>query len=447
MRRGRFAWRLIAALGVASALLTACTGDDAAPDSTEPTTEAVSGVPLYLVDGNLGQRSIERLPAGTMNGVQGSLPGAQPIEEFRTELEAQDSDLVGQAYSYAPETYDAVTLIALAAQAAHTDAGIKIADQLGSVSEGGQTCGSFEECDGLLRQGEDINYDGQSGSVDFDAYGDVKAATVGLFSYDDQNLVPSYNTADSSDQPPTFVEGNAQERTGEAPQLSTTTNTGADGKLVLGALVPTTGSLSTFGPAIDAAMSLAVDQINQAGGVLGRKLTVVSGDGGTEAAQASVDQQLTSGADAIVSATSSQVTLDVLDQVVGAGVLMMGSSQTSPELGMADDGGLYYRTAPSDQMQGQVLADRVSDGGGDNVAIIARDDAYGHGLADAVTQRLKNNGGEVVDTTFYDVGEHRFGKEVEAVASSGPNAIVVIGFDESGKIIKELLAAGVGPNS
>src|SRR4029078_536415 len=98
----------------------------------------------------------------------------------------------------------------------------------------------------------------------------------------------------------------------------------ADGRLVLGGLVPTTGSLSTFAPAIDAAMSLAVDKINQAGGVLGRKLTVVSGDGGADAAQSSVDQQLASGVDAIVSATSSEATLGVLDQVAGAGVLMMG---------------------------------------------------------------------------------------------------------------------------
>ncbi|MFL6179357.1 MAG: ABC transporter substrate-binding protein [Actinomycetes bacterium] len=259
--------------------------------------------------------------------------------------------------------------------------------------------------------------------------------------------MPSYNTAASPDLPPTFVEGNVQERSGGAPQLSTMTNSGADGKLVLGALLPTTGSLSTFAPAIDAAMSLAVDQINKAGGVLGRKVTVVSGDGGADAAQASVDQQLASGADAIVSATSSQTSLDLLDQVASAGVLMMGSSQTSPELTAADDAGLYYRTAPSDQLQGQVLADRVSDGGGDKVAIIARDDAYGHGLADSVTQRVKSNGGEVVDTTFYDVGEHRFGKEVQAVSASAPNAIVVVGFDESGKIIKELVAAGVGPNS
>ena len=66
----------------------------------------------------------------------------------------------GAAYSYAPETYDAVTLVALATQAARTDASPRIAAELREVSEGGTQCGSFEECDELLRQGEDIDYEG-----------------------------------------------------------------------------------------------------------------------------------------------------------------------------------------------------------------------------------------------------------------------------------------------
>jgi ABC-type branched-subunit amino acid transport system substrate-binding protein len=435
--------------------LTACTGGDAAPDSTEPTTgpttepttEAVSGTPLYLVDGNLGQRSIEKLPDGTMTGVQGSVPGAQLSEDFRSELDAQDAHLAAAAYSYAPETYDAVTVVALASQAARTDTGFRVAEQLGPVSEGGQSCGSFEECDTLLRQGQDINYDGVSGVVDFDAYGDIKTSTVGLFSYDDQNLVPGYNTADSPDLPPTFVEAGGREKADSGPTLSTTPNAGGDGRLVLGGLVPTTGSLSTFAPAIKAAMSLAVDQINDAGGVLGRKLTVVDGDGGADTMQASVDEQLTAGVDVVVNAASSESTLGVLNQVVAAGVLMVGSAQTAPELSDFADAGLYYRTAPSDQAQGQVLADRMSDDGRKRVAIIARDDAYGQGLAAAVTQRLKDNGGDVVDTAFYNVTQQGFAKQVRAVAASEPDAIVVIGFDETGKIIKELGAQGIGPNS
>jgi ABC-type branched-subunit amino acid transport system substrate-binding protein len=451
MTREYFPWRLVAVVGVTAALLTACTGDGNAPDSAsespDAVTETVSGTPLYLVDGNLGQRSIQKLPDGTMTGVQGSLPGAQLSEDFRRELEAQDPALSEIAYSYAPESYDAVTLVALAAQAAHTDAGVRVAEQLGPVSEGGQSCGSFEECDAMLRQGEDINYEGVSGSVDFDAWGDVTSATIGLFGYDDTNTVPSYNTAESPDLPPTFVEADARDTSRDGPELSTTTNIGADGRLVLGGLVPTTGSLSTFAQGIDAAMTLAVDKINAAGGVLGRKLTVVDGDGGTETAQSAVDQQLAAGVDAIVSAASSQVTRDVLDQVSSAGVLMVGSSQTSPELSDVNDGGLYYRTSPSDELQGQVLADRMFDAGAQQVAIIARDDAYGQGLALAVTRQLKDDGSQVVDTRFYDPAEHRFDKDVQKIAASGPDTVVVIGYDETSKIIKELVSQGLGPNS
>jgi branched-chain amino acid transport system substrate-binding protein len=181
--------------------------------------------------------------------------------------------------------------------------------------------------------------------------------------------------------------------------------------------------------------------------VLGRTVTTVDGDASDDAAQGSVDAQLQQGVDAIVSVASSEVTLDVLDQVVASGVLMVGSAQTSPDLTGADDGGLYFRTAPSDELQGQVLADRITEAGGDSVAMIVRDDSYGRGLADVVAQRLEDNGGEVVETAYYDVGGKRFSKQVKDVAAASPTAVVLISFDEAGKIIKEMIAQGIGPNS
>ena len=114
------AWRLCAitaATACTVTLLTACTGDSDAPDPTPSSGVEVTGTPLFLVDGNLGSTSIERLPPGTMTGVQGTLPGAELSEEFATALSAVDPEAAeGVAYSYAPETYDAVTLVALATQ-------------------------------------------------------------------------------------------------------------------------------------------------------------------------------------------------------------------------------------------------------------------------------------------------------------------------------------------
>jgi ABC-type branched-subunit amino acid transport system substrate-binding protein len=404
-------------------------------------------MPLYLVDGNLGSRSVERLPPGTMAGVQGTLPGATVSEEFRSELDAADPGLTGVPYSYAPESYDAITLVALATQAAHTDGAPEIAAQMQAVSEGGQSCASFQECNDLLKQGEDVDYDGVSGAVDLNDWGEPTSGTVGLFTYDDLNQVPGYDTEPSEDHAPQYVDAKSADPAGEAPALAQSVDSSIDGQLVLGTLVPDTGSLATFASPINAAQELAVKQINDAGGVLGRKVMTVPGDAGDDVAQGSVDAQLQQGVDAIVSAASSDVTLNVLDQVVAAGVLMVGSAQTAPDLTNAEDGGLYFRTTPSDALQGQVLADRITDAGADSVALIVRDDPYGNGLADAVAQRLKDDGAQVVETAYYDVGQRRFSKQVKAVASSQPDAVALISFDEAGKIIKEMVAQGIGPNS
>ena len=443
------AWRRYAAtVATTCAVMTlaACTGDGDSPEPT-PSGATMTGTPLYLVDGNLGAESIERLPPGTMSGVQGSLPGAEPSEEFAAALSGVDPRVTDAPYSYAPETYDAVTLVALATQAARTDESPQIAAELRNVSEGGEECRSFEACNDLLRQSEDLNYEGYSGAVDFTGVGDLKSATIGLFSYDEENLVPGYTTAASEDYAPTFVESDVPEPSGVAPEISTTVDSSIDSKLVLGALLPATDSLKSFTSPIEAAVELAVTDINEAGGVLGREVTAISGDGATEAAPASVDSQLAQGADVVISATSSQATLAALDQVVAAGVLMVGSSQTAVELSDVDDAGLYFRTSPSDEVQAEVLADRILDGDPATVGIIARDDAYGQSLADAVGGQVEAGGAAVVDTVFYSTDATRYTRQVSAIAEAEPDAVVLIGFDEAGKIIEELVAQGLAPNA
>jgi ABC-type branched-subunit amino acid transport system substrate-binding protein len=129
----------------------------------------------------------------------------------------------------------------------------------------------------------------------------------------------------------------------------------------------------------------------------------------------------------------------------------VGSSQTAVELSNDDDAGLYFRTAPSDVLQGQVLADRIlagdsESGDSETVAILARDDAYGRGLATTVSERIEAEGGEVIDTVFFATDASRYARQVAAIAETEPDAIVLISFDEAGKIIEELVEQGMAPN-
>ena len=78
-----------------------------------------SGKQIFLVDGNVGNALGAQLPAGSMAGIRGTLPAAEITGDFQDRLLAVDPEVVD--FSYGPEAYDAVIIVALAAAIAGTD--------------------------------------------------------------------------------------------------------------------------------------------------------------------------------------------------------------------------------------------------------------------------------------------------------------------------------------
>jgi branched-chain amino acid transport system substrate-binding protein len=224
----------------------------------------------------------------------------------------------------------------------------------------------------------------------------------------------------------------------------------ADGVLKLGTILPQTGNLAFLGPPEFAGVDLAVKEINDAGGVLGEDVEVFDGDSGdttTNIAVTTADEQLARGVDAIIGAASSGVSLTFIDKVTGAGVIHFSPANTSPTFTTYDDNGLYFRTAPSDLFQGAVLAELAANDGSTKPAVLALQDAYGEGLANAFTNNFTNAGGSLaLDPIIYDPQAASFEAEVGAVAAANPDAVVLIGFEESKKIVQELIKQGIGPD-
>jgi ABC-type branched-subunit amino acid transport system substrate-binding protein len=219
-----------------------------------------------------------------------------------------------------------------------------------------------------------------------------------------------------------------------------------DGTLTLGTLLPQTGSLAFLGPPEFAGVDLAVKEINDAGGVLGKQVSVShtdSGDTTTQIASQSVDSLLGKKADAIIGAASSSVTLSVIDKITGAGVVQFSPANTSVELTTYKDNGLFWRTAPPDLLQGRVLGDLAVADGNDTVAILAMQDSYGVGLADSTEAAVKAGGGEVVEKVIYDPKAADFSADVAKVKAKNPKGIVLVGFDETAKVIQELVKQGL----
>ena len=232
----------------------------------------------------------------------------------------------------------------------------------------------------------------------------------------------------------------------ESPAMEQT----GDGELVLGSLLPQTGTLAFLGPPEFAGVDLAVDEINAAGGVLGQDVVVNhtdSGDTSTDIASQSVDSLLSQNVDAIIGAASSGVTATVIDAVVQSGTVMFSPANTSPDFTDYPDDGFYFRTAPSDVLQGRVMGDLVISDGHANVGIMALQDPYGEGLAENVTISVEEGGGTIAGDgpIIYDPNAANYATEVTQMAANAPDAIVLIGFAETLTIIPELVAQGIGP--
>jgi hypothetical protein len=447
-----------AVLGVASLALAACGGSSEttetsaaaseapaseAPASEAPASEApaaAAGTPLYLVDGNTGNALGEKLPAGTLNGVKGTIPGAENTQDFKDALLAVDPNL--KDFSYAPESYDAVILAALAAAAAKSDAGVDMAKQMVPITNGTDICNDYAGCLALLEEGKSIDYNGRSGAVNFWDAGDPTSASIGVYTFGPDNvLLPEVE----------YFQGEIVPE-GEANPIDAEPQQGAgDGVFKVGTFLPVTGNLAFLGPPEIAGVKLAIQDIEAAGGIPGFDSIVLeegdSGDTSTNTGQQTVKRLLPLGIDVLVGAASSGSTLSVLDQVVGAGVMMISPANTSPALTTAPDRGLYWRTAPSDVLQGAFLGSLILQDGYTKVAIMSLQDSYGDGLNANVTKAVTEGGGEVVANVVYDPKATDFAADVAKIKAAGPEAIVLIGFDESAQIIQELVKQGIGPNS
>jgi branched-chain amino acid transport system substrate-binding protein len=194
---------------------------------------------------------------------------------------------------------------------------------------------------------------------------------------------------------------------------------------------------------------MAVADINAAGGVLGQPVQLTKRDDGTneDIANAGADAHLAAGIDAIVGPASSRISLSVIDKITGAQTLMCSPSNTGSVFTTYDDnGGYYIRTAPPDSLQGQALGDLVTADGYSDVAVIALNDAYGQGFADAVVAQLETNGANIVANVAYDPNGSVFDADVQQLADAAPEAVVLIAFPDTGSVILQaMIEQGIGP--
>lgn len=213
--------------------------------------------------------------------------------------------------------------------------------------------------------------------------------------------------------------------------------------LRISTILPQTGNLSFLGPPEFAGVDLAVEELRAAG----YEYEIVvshhdSGDTMTDIASQSADAVIAEDASVVIGAASSGVSFTFIDKMIDANIVMISPANTAPDFSDYDDNDVYWRTAPSDVLQGRVLGNLMTGDGAATVGMIIINDPYGTGLAENARIAVEAAGGEVVAEELYNPGETNFSTQVNAIMSQSPDAIAVITFDEAALVVPALIDAG-----
>jgi ABC-type branched-subunit amino acid transport system substrate-binding protein len=434
------------ALAVVTVLLLGTAGCSTKNNNStdgQSNTGTSTGIRLYGTDGNMSNSfGSDFKTAGAISGMVGTTPLTPIPDDFKHRLQSVDSTLTD--YNYAAETYDAVAITALATQLAHSTDPPTIAKYINGVtilSPGGVVCAAVKDCLTAIAAGKDIAYRGISVHGGFTDAGEPATTTYGTLHFGRNNKIDDGKTE--------FVSAGSDNNVTKQPSPSpvpTTTKYHGD-PLRLGLLLPKSGGLAQLGPPIFAGAHLAVNEINAAGGVLGKPVESVDGDDGTDVSKATVgfDKFVAEGIGVIIGPSTSGESTALIPKAVAAGRLLFSPSATSASLSTIDDHGLFFRTSPPDSYQSQALADVIMRGGARRVFIVARDDSYGTGLRDGVTADLVAAGIRVTDISSktYQEGQKGFTDIASAVTAFKPNAVLVAGFEESANVIQTMLVNGI----
>jgi len=214
----------------------------------------------------------------------------------------------------------------------------------------------------------------------------------------------------------------------------------------IGGLTPNTGGGGTFGPRIAAAHRAVVDQVNAAGGVLGREVALAQEDSETNpetairAARKLVDAD---GVAAILGTWSSSVTLGIMPLCQDAGVIQMCTSSAS-EIPGQDKRNLVFDFQPLSPAWGKAIASLANDRGLSEFAIMGLNNDFTGSMVASFARQVRALGGTVVNEPFYyNGGQSSYRSEVGQLIAGDPQAVFIPGYvPDFTAVYKELFRQG-----
>lgn len=218
----------------------------------------------------------------------------------------------------------------------------------------------------------------------------------------------------------------------------------------IGILQAFTGPIESLTPPMAAAAEFAINEASDSGMFLGgTKIKAVRADStciDAAAATAAAERLVTvEKVIAIIGPSCSGTSAAVANKVSAPnGITTISSSATSAALSELKDNGYFFRTAPSDARQGQVLARITMDKGIKQLAITYTNNDYGKGLSESFGKMYKELGGKILMISSHEDGKADYSAEVGTLSASGAEHLLIFGFiDQGGKgIIQASLDSG-----
>ena len=229
-------------------------------------------------------------------------------------------------------------------------------------------------------------------------------------------------------------------------------NTVSGDEIKIGANLELSGSVATYGSSINDGAKLAIEEINAAGGIDGKKIKYIAVDNKSETAEATsaairlAEQEKVVAMLAPATSGNSVATVQLANKHK---VPMVTGSGTAPNVTVNDDGSVNeyaFRTCFIDPFQGTVAANfATNEVGAKNVAIYADNASeYAKGLAKSFKETIEANGGKVVIEEAYVANDVDFKSTLTNIKGKNPDFIFIPGYyQEVGLIVKQARDLGI----
>ena len=352
-----------------------------------------------------------------MENVTGTAPaaGGPAQEAFNSQFQDEYGEGPGV---FTSQTYDSVAVQLLANAAAGENSGQAVRDQLRRVANPGGmevTPSNFVEGIEAAANGEDVNYQGASSSVNFNDAGDPASAAYAIWEFDG---------ADSE----STTTNEVQNFEGESPEGSgPSADSGPGGlgrEISIGILLPETGNLASVGQDMIRAGQIPVNLVNNSDVDLTVNAQVEDTETSPNAGTSAAERLVSAGVPSVCGTASSGVNVPVSQSVfIPNQVVGCSPSSTALSVTNLEDDDYIFRTAPSDILQGRVMAQVASDRlEAESVSTLYVNNDYGQQLSERMAGVFEDSfDGTVLRQVAYNQNESSYTSVVQDALSPADN--------------------------